>query len=215
MVNEHRVHRYDGGFVFATTSWSLGHTCVCVSLLAVNTLSSVNVSERNSRWRRQGHHDDIITMIRKIFKIFSQAFLQGIFERNFHKIFLQIFTHFLGHFLTLSWTMFFSTFSSTFSWLFAPQSDPPFTVKNPWKSPLENPIQNCDSEGIFLGVEFHEKPPSDRGSHRQNPPFPFLYINPYDTGSIFFFCEKCALFSIPFHENFSIGENFGLNPVAK
>ncbi len=121
----------------------------------------------------------------------------------------------MTHFLTLYWTMFSTTFSSSFSWLFAPQSDPPFTVKNPWKSPLENPIQNCDSEGIFLGVEFHEKPPSDRGSHRQNPPFPFLYINPYDTGSIFFFFEKCALFSIPFHENFSIGRNFGLNPVSK
>ncbi len=49
----------------------------------------------------------------------------------------------------------------------------------------------------------------------RKPPFPFLYINPYDTGSIFFFCQKCALFSIPFHENFSIGRNFGLNPVSK
>ncbi len=53
------------------------------------------------------------------------------------------------------------------------------------------------------------------GSYPRNFPFSFLYINPYDTGEIYFFLQKSALFGIPFHENFSIGENFGLNPVAK
>ena len=53
------------------------------------------------------------------------------------------------------------------------------------------------------------------GSHRHFSRNSFLYINPYDTGEIYFFLQKCAFFSIPFHENFEIGENFGLNPVAK
>ncbi len=120
-------------------------------------------------------------------------------------------THFLDPFLD----HFFLNFSSSFSWLFDPQNDPPFTVKNPWKSPLENPIQNCDSEGIFLGVEFHEKPPSDRGSHRQNPPFPFLYINPYDTGSIFFFLWKMCTFQYPFSRKFFNWRKFRSKPRCK
>ena len=52
-------------------------------------------------------------------------------------------------------------------------------------------------------------------SKPRKTPFSFLYINPYDTGEIFFFLQKCAFFGISKTENFEIGENFGLNPVAK
>ena len=57
MVNEHRVHRYDGGFVFATTSYSLGHTCVCVSLHSQRALLIHYVGERLSD---DEEHDAVI-----------------------------------------------------------------------------------------------------------------------------------------------------------
>ena len=41
----------------------------------------------------------------------------------------------------------------------------------------------------------------------------FLYINPYDTPDILKKMQKSALFGILFHKNFSLDENFGLNPV--
>ena len=75
--------------------------------------------------------------------------------------------------------------------------DPPRTPKNPEKT-----VQKAKN-GVFpIFHEIHEKPwvvpvlAVKILANPENPPFPFLYINPYDTGSIFFFSEKCALFRI-------------------
>ena len=55
LINDEAVHRYDGGFVFATTSCSLGHTCVCVSL---HSLRSCVVDDDGERT-----HRDVIMML--------------------------------------------------------------------------------------------------------------------------------------------------------
>ena len=77
---------------------------------------------------------------------------------------------------------------------------------------------------LRLFRKFHEKPSKDRGGHvsslqnlckPQKPPFSFLYINPYDTGSILKKSKKSALFGIPFCKNFLIGTNFRSKPRLK
>jgi len=77
---------------------------------------------------------------------------------------------------------------------------------------------------LRLFRKFHEKPSKDRGGHvsslqnlckPQKPPFSFLYINPYDTGSILKKSEKSALFGIPFAQNFLIGTFFRSKPRWK
>ena len=106
LINDEAVHRYDGGFVFATTSCSLGHTCVCVSLHDVHTLASVNVGERanddyivimmTSSHRVHVGHDDTppprfhlknsLIFKSKIFMKFYPIF-RGNFGPDFHPIF--------------------------------------------------------------------------------------------------------------------------------
>ena len=54
-----------------------------------------------------------------------------------------------------------------------------------------------------------------RGFQKENSPTSFLYINPYDTGSILKKSEKSALFGIPFAQNFLIGTFFRSKPRCK
>ncbi len=78
------------------------------------------------------------------------------------------------------------------------------TLKYPPKTPKkpEKTAHNERNRTFPIFHENHEKPWGGPVlavkilANPENPPFPFLYINPYDTGSIFFFSEKCALFRI-------------------
>ena len=130
---------------------------------------------------------------------------RGTFETIFFKKFSPNFSHFLGHFLDHlsdhfsgnheypSWDPFFSNFfKKNFQ-----KNDQKFQKKNVPKM----------AKSAYICSLSPSKP--------QKTPFSFLYINPYDTGEIFFFLQKCALFGIWKTENFSLDENFGLNPVWK
>ena len=46
-------------------------------------------------------------------------------------------------------------------------------------------------------------------------PLSFLYINPYDTREILKKTQKCALFGIPFYQNFEIDHFFRSKPRLK
>ena len=109
--------------------------------------------------------------------------------------------HFLGSSQALILTSSRARFFSIFFQLFFRKISENFT-KNSWK------------------ISSKKWPP--RAYTPGRPPFSykisqtlFLYINPYDTCEFLKKSEKSALFGIPFHENFSLDENFGLNPVWK
>ena len=94
--------------------------------------------------------------------------------------------------------------------------NPPKNPQKPWKMALRiSIIKFSIFHEIFKkpwgGPVLDEKNPAKR----EKPPKSFLYINPYDTGSNCFFFKKCALFSIPFSQNFLIGTFFRSKPRCK
>ena len=139
LINDEAVHRYDGGFVFATTSCSLGHTCVCVSLHDVHTLASINVGERANDDSR--HHDDNVTSsTRRSRRRWTRAFQLKVFIIFKGKIFMKFYPIFRGNFgpdfhpiFKPSSRPFFSDFflkkypknAEKFQWKFWPEKWPP------------------------------------------------------------------------------------------
>ena len=180
-----------GGFVFATTSYRSA-TRSCVWACAHDERDDVSITRR---WHSLSHAAMRSTLMlwegENLMKFLSEIYL--IFKRKFDP--------FLGSSQALILTSSRARFFSIFFQLFFRKISENFT-KNSWK------------------ISSKKWPP--RAYTPGRPPFSykisrslFLYINPYDTCEFLKKSEKSALFGIPFHENFSLDENFGLNPVWK